>query len=89
MTVVSPVFPCSAVFRVPCSVIQKRTTLEHRNTAFSATFPCSSPVFRNYLEQAFRNTAEKAVFRCSPYRKGRVPEHAFPRVFAALGGLAA
>jgi hypothetical protein len=89
MSVVSPVFPCSAVFRVPCSVIQKRHTPEHGNTAFSATFPCSGGVFRNYFQEAFRNTAEKAVFRCSPYRGGRVPEHALQGLSAALGGLAA
>jgi hypothetical protein len=85
----NPVFPCSAVFRVPCSEIQNGRIPEHGNTAFSATFPCSGTVFRNYFQEAFRNTAEKAVFRCSPYRGGRVPEHALQGVSAALGGLAA
>lgn len=89
MTAINPVFPCSAVFRVPCSEIQNGHTPEHGNTAFSATFPCSGGVFRNCFERTFRNTAEKAVFRCSPYRGGRVPEHALQGLSAAPGGRAA
>lgn len=89
MTVVSPVFPCSAVFRNPCSGIQNGAMPEHGNTAFSATFPCSGGVFRNWFLGTFRNTAEKAVFRCSLYIGRRVPEHGRPNRFAALGGRAA
>jgi hypothetical protein len=87
---IDSVFPCSAVFgntRVPKLFWGSP---EHRNTAFSAGLPCSGGRVPEVVFSDFRNTAEKAVFRCSLYIGGRVPEHGPTyRVLAAPGGLAA